>query len=389
MNILKPHVLLAAALAAGMCCSARADEGLTDAHCDELLAAKWIEPLQSDLLELPNAVVSDFVAKAGPKQLRLMVASFGTIESMTQVDKWLGEQLQPQTNLEKPPTLSEGDKLARPDLESEVVRLNWNTRKMEYIRTTSRVEEENAANMRLLRQLRTKILTDAATRYVPLAKDYLQAALSRRAGKLLQVIDRSNADMGMVEQAINGKDASAVVGATCILTAALGDREEDAKTITVNAKGTKVKVTTFTQPYVGKVRDLQGNVLLAFKGTATWSSRVNNVVASEVSDPARKLVDAVCEKIADEVVAFFTTELNFKVKTPAGTDEDEVTVLVDGKNVDVEEPTRVLAVEHAVVATLDGCKPVKRIVVIDEATPSKTVKLVFKKKAAAAETAAE
>ncbi len=108
-----------------------------------------------------------------------------------------------------------------------------------------------------------------------------------------------------------------------------------------------------------------------------------------MSDPARKLVDAVCEKIADEVVAFFTTELNFKVKAPAGTDEDEVTVLVDGKNVDVEEPTRVLAVEHAVVATLDGCKPVKRIVVIDEATPSKTVKLVFKKKAAAAETADE
>lgn len=38
-------------------------EGLTDAQCDELLAAKWIEPLQSDLLELPNVVVSDFIAK--------------------------------------------------------------------------------------------------------------------------------------------------------------------------------------------------------------------------------------------------------------------------------------------------------------------------------------
>ena len=38
-------------------------EGLTDAQCDELLAAKWIEPLQSDLLELPNAVLSDFIAK--------------------------------------------------------------------------------------------------------------------------------------------------------------------------------------------------------------------------------------------------------------------------------------------------------------------------------------
>ena len=39
------------------------EAGLTDAQCDELLAAKWIEPLQSDLLELPNAVVSDFIAK--------------------------------------------------------------------------------------------------------------------------------------------------------------------------------------------------------------------------------------------------------------------------------------------------------------------------------------
>ena len=38
-------------------------EGLTDAQCDELLAAKWIDPLISDLLELSNAVVSDFIAK--------------------------------------------------------------------------------------------------------------------------------------------------------------------------------------------------------------------------------------------------------------------------------------------------------------------------------------
>ena len=38
-------------------------ESLADAQCDELLAAKWIEPLQTDLFELPNAVVSDFIAK--------------------------------------------------------------------------------------------------------------------------------------------------------------------------------------------------------------------------------------------------------------------------------------------------------------------------------------
>ena len=38
-------------------------EGLTDAQCDDLLAAKWIEPLQVALLSLPETVVSDFIAK--------------------------------------------------------------------------------------------------------------------------------------------------------------------------------------------------------------------------------------------------------------------------------------------------------------------------------------
>lgn len=347
------------AVAAGLAFAGLADEGLTDAQ----LA----------------------VAKAGPKSMRLMIAGFGTIESMTKVDQWLGEQLQAKTNLEKPPVLSDGEKIADPNLAKDVVRFNWNTRKIEYIRESNALAEENAANARLLRQLRTKVLMDDATRYVPLAKDYLQAALFSRAGKLITVVDRSNADMNMVEQALSGNDASTVAGATCILTAAMGDREEDSKTVTVNAKGTKVKLTTYTQPYVGKIRDLQGNVLFAFKGAAEWRSRANNVVKSETSDPARKLVEAACEKIADDVVAFFTTALDFKIKVPAGADADEVTVQVDGRTVDADESVRVLAIEHAVVATLDGCKPVKRVVVIDENTPSKTVKLVFKKKAEAAE----
>ena len=38
-------------------------EGLTDAQCDDLLVAKWIEPLQVELLALPKTVVSDFIAK--------------------------------------------------------------------------------------------------------------------------------------------------------------------------------------------------------------------------------------------------------------------------------------------------------------------------------------
>ena len=357
MNTTK--MMMAAALVACLGIAANAEEALTPAQ--------------------------EAVAKAGPKQLRLMIAGFGTIESQTQVEKWLGEQLQPRTSVEKPPTLTDGEKISNPNLATDVVRLNWNTRKMEYVHSTEALAEENASNEQLLRSLRTKVLTDAATRYVPLAKSYLQASLSKRAGRLIQVIDRSNADMTMVEQALgesrDANNASAVAGATCILTAALGDREENARTVTVNAKGTQIKTITYTQPYVGKIRDLQGNVLLAFKGTSQWSTSVNSVVKSEVADPARKLIEAACDKIADEVVAFFTTTLNFKVKVPVGSDEDEVTVLVDGKNVDTDSGVKVLAVEHAVVATLDGCKPVKRVVVIDENTPAKTVKLVFKKNA--------
>ena len=321
--------LLVAACAAALTGGLFAAEGLTDAQ--------------------------EAVAKAGPKKLRLMIAGFGTIESMVQVDKWLGEQLQPQKNLEQPPTLNQGEKIQVAEVHNYIIRANWNTRKMEYI------EDAN--------QIRS---------YTPLAKDYLQAALSEK-GSLIQVIDRSNADMNLVEQGLNGDNSSALAGATCILTAAMGDREEDSRTITVNGKGTKVKMTTYTQPYVGKVRDLQGNVLFAFKGTSEWSSKVNNVVASEVSDPQRKLVEKACEQIADKLLDFFTCRLSFKVKAPKGLDADDATVKLDGKAVDADDSVRVLKIEHAVVATLDGCKSIRKIVELDEGDSDKTVKLVFKK----------
>ena len=38
-------------------------ESLTDAQCSDLLSAKWIEPLQAKLLELPKIVVDDFAAE--------------------------------------------------------------------------------------------------------------------------------------------------------------------------------------------------------------------------------------------------------------------------------------------------------------------------------------
>ena len=59
--------------------------------------------------------------------------------------------------------------------------------------------------------------------------------------------------------------------------------------------------------------------------------------------------------------------------------QQKPTVKVDGKTVDTEDSVRVLKVEHAVVATLDGCKSIRRIVELGEDDGDKTVKLVFKK----------
>ena len=344
---------------------------MTIAACVAVMAGGAIAA--EELTEAQEAV-----AKAGPKKLRLMIAGFGTIESMVQVDKWLGEQLQPQNNLEKPPTLDQGEKIQVPEVHNYVIRANWNTHKMEYIYDANQIRSQNERDRMTLSSLRMKVLTDVSQRYTPLAKDYLQAALSEK-GSLIQVVDRSNADMNLVEQGLSGDNSSALAGATCILTAAMGDREVDSRTITVDGKGTKVKMTTYSQPYVGKVRDLQGNVLFAFKGTSEWSSKVNSVVKSEVSDPQRKLVEKACEQIADKLLDFFTCRLSFKIKAPKGLDADDATVKIDGKTVDAAGEVRVLKVEHALVATLDECKAVRRLLEFDEGDSEKTVKLVFKK----------
>ncbi|MBQ1345402.1 MAG: hypothetical protein IIY62_03470 [Kiritimatiellae bacterium] len=318
-------------------------------------------------------------AKAAPKDMKLMIAGFGTIESMTKVEEWLGEQLHPVQKLDAPPTLSEGDKGKDPCLDRAIVRLNWQTRKLEYLRNVSEIDRENAENRRLLNSLRMKVLANDATRYVPLAKDYLQASLSRKAGPLVKVIDRSNADMAAVEKEFAGEGAGSFAGAGCILTAVMGDREEDSKTIPVNAR-VKVRRTTYTQPYTFKVRDLRGNVLLADKGTATWEKEENTVVKSETSDPARKLVEAACDQIADAVTKYFTVRMAFKVKAPEGKDADDADVKVDGKTVpDVDGGMRVLAVEHSILATLDGCRPINRSIAVDDVSTGKVVvKLAFK-----------
>jgi len=302
------------------------------------------------------------------------------------VEGWLGEQLQPRQNLSTPPTLSQAETMANPNLARDVVYFNWNTRKMEYIRQSREMEHENARNAALLRELRTRVLTDASQRYVPLGKDYLQAALSRRAHGLIKIVDRSNVDMGLAEQAINNNDASQVAGADCILTATMGDREADSQDVPVDGRGTVIKTTVYTQPYTFKVRDLQGNVLMSDDGTVSWTNRQNNVVKTQFADPARKLMELVTDEIAAKMTAFFTTRLTFKIKVPKGMDADDVEVRVDGRPVaDVEAGKYVLAAEHLVTATLDGCGNAKRVVEVDKDDRSEVVpvKLNLKKKAAA------
>lgn len=319
------------------------------------------------------------VAKAAPREMKLMIASFGTINSQAEVENWLGDQLRPNNNIEELPTLSDADKIADPKMAAAVVRANWNTKKLEYMRTSREVQQENARRMKILTNLKTSMLSDASQRYTQLGRDYLQSRLSKKAGRLIKVVDRGNMTIQQTEKAIAGKSSDMQNAADCVLSVVMGDREEDSKIIPIDNVGTKVKRTVYTAPYVGKIRDLDGNVLLSFDGTAEWKCTQDNVVKSKVSDPARKLMEVVCDKIADELVSYFTTKLSFKVKVPKGMDADDVEIYVDGRAVD-SDGVRVLALEHVVKGTLEGCKPIKKIVEIGGDTPNVTVKMNFRPK---------
>lgn len=332
------------------------------------------------------ATVAAAVLGAGAEMKKpayLMIAGFGTVESVTQVDKWLGEQLQSNSNVDAQPVLSPEERALDPELASAVARLNWETRRTEYVMNAKALAEQNAKDRELLRSLRTRALTDSALRYVPLAKDYLQAALSERASGFFSVIDRSNADMNMVEQHLSGNDGSDILGASLILTASFGDREEESRTVTVNAKGTKIKTTTYTQPWQFKIRDTKGLVVLARTGTAQWTYRQNSVVASTMADPARKLVEQSCNQMADLIVQHFTSKLIFKVKVPAEFDADDAEIRVDGKMVDGES-VRVFSVDHKVTAELSGCEPIECDIEFNGPAPEKIVKLKFRSAAAPA-----
>lgn len=313
-----------------------------------------------------------------PEQVKLMVASFGTINSQAEVEGWLSDQLKPMKQVDAPPRLSQCDMIANPQLAAEAVHVNWRTRQLEYFRANAALQRENARRAQILTNLKTQMLSDDALRYTQMGREFLQAKLFKKCGKMLKVVDRGNMTIQQVEKQIQGRDAGDIASADCVLSVTLGDRETNTKRIEMDNVGTTLVRTTYNQPYTGKIRDLEGNVLMAFDGSATLKTSKDNVVSVSESDPARKLVEAVCEQIAEKIAEYFTVELAFKVKVPDGFDADDVELRVDGREVD-DGVARVLAFEHVVEGTLDGCQKITKTVVVDEGSGRKTVKMNFKK----------
>jgi len=340
---------------------------------------------QEEIATLPAA------AKAAmPKKINVIIADVGTINSVANTEKWLAEQLQPSQNIESKPMLEPGASAIDSHLVAEFFRWNMKTKQMEYAKASREIEKENAEKLRILRYLRTSTLSDVNQRNVILCKDFIQAALSRKYSKFIQIVDRGNVDMGIVEQTLQGKGENvAVSSGNCIVTVVMGDLETSSSTVTINSKGTKLKTTVYKQPYTGKLRDLQGNVLIAFDGVAELNKNQNNVVKSELANPTRELMQNACRKIADEIGMYFIKELKFKVKGPQGDDNfdaDEVVVLLDGKTIDLDSPVYVIATEHEITAKASGYNKIQRIIGLSDVEgASKIVKLNFKKVVAAKE----
>ena len=314
-----------------------------------------------------------------PKSMKLLLASFGTIDSQSEVEGWLSDLLRPQQNIASLPNITGADKVVNSEKALEL-RINWQNKVLEcWESEAERTWQENRRREQALINLKTATLSDSSQRYIILGRDYLQSAIRKhKSGKLVEIIDRGNMTIQQVEKQIKGDSANLLNGADCILSVAVGDREVNSKTLPIDNAGTKVKRTTYTMPYVGKVRDLAGNVLLAFNGKASVRTVVDNVIETESADPSRELIENACEEIAKEIVGYFTCELNFKVKVPDGFDIDDVEIRVDGRDVD-GNAIRVLAIDHSIKAELLGCKTIEKQVSAQDGESSRTVKLNFKK----------
>ena len=229
-------------------------------------------------------------AAGGQREVRLAICAFGTAETMVPVEEWLGKTIHPgqyAAGLPSLPQLGENK-----EHNSGSVKVEWSTWKGEVTHETDMIQAENQRNRKLLNEIRMKVLNNPSRRYVPLAGDYLGAALFAGGGGSIRLVDLDKADAG-----------------TRLVTVSLGDREEETKVVDVNGSGSKAGVRTFRQPYAGKVRDLNGNILLAFSGAGECSETANSVVSTTTADPQRKLIEDVCRQVAAKICAACGAEL--------------------------------------------------------------------------------
>lgn len=134
--------------------------------------------------------------------------------------------------------------------------------------------------------------TESLRRSLALGKDYLTSRLYRQGGAFITMIDSADKACGNVEYRIS---------------VTLGNLERNSRTVQMGM-GVVARQEVYSQPYVGKICNREGKVLFAFDGTAEWKERsINMMERVELPDPSRQLLETACEKIAAEVVAFFTT----------------------------------------------------------------------------------
>ena len=222
--------------------------------------------------------------ESAQREVRLAVCAFGTAETVTPIEEWLGKTIHPgqyAAGLPSLPQLGENK-----EHNAGSVKVEWSSAKLEITRETDMIQAENQRNRKLLNEIRLKVLNDPSRRYVPLAGDYLEAALFERSAGAVRLVALEKADAN-----------------TRLVTVSLGDRETESRVVDVNGSGAKAGVRTFRQPYVGKVRDLSGNTLLAFSGVGECSETANSVVSTTNADPQRKLIEDVCRQIADKIFA--------------------------------------------------------------------------------------
>ena len=225
-----------------------------------------------------------------PREVRLAVCAFGTAETMSSVEDWLGKTIVPGQYAANLPAL--GNMGEAKEHNASSLGVKWSTLKLEETHETDMITAENQHNRELLNKIRMRVLDDPSRRYVTLADGYLESALFSAAGGRIKIVSLDKAD-----------------AATRLVTVALGDRESESGVVSVNDGGAKVATKVYRQPYVGKVRDLNGNVLLAFNGTGEVTEKAGNVVERTSSDPQRRLVEDVCRQIAAKVVAACGGEL--------------------------------------------------------------------------------